>query len=90
MFSTSLLQILISVSFNLVHLPLWCAIGYLKNYLHYGTLVVFSADTSSELTASKKKIGELEALCASQDLEVSTYFVYSFILLIYRNKSARE
>jgi hypothetical protein len=23
-------------------------------------------------------------------LEVSTYFVYSFILLIYRNKSARE
>ena len=54
------------------------------------TCLVSFADTSSELTTSKKKIEELEALCASQDLEVSTDCVYSFILLPYVNKHARE
>jgi hypothetical protein len=54
------------------------------------TCLVSSADTSSELTASKKKIEELEALCASQDLEVSTDCVYSFMLLEYISESARE
>lgn len=63
----------------------------MKNILQYKTLVLsLSADGSSELTASKKKIEELEELCASQDLEVSTDCVYSFMLLEDMNKSARE
>jgi len=61
-----------------------------KCFAVQNTCLVSSADTSSELTASKKKIEELEALCASQDLEVSTDCVYSFMLLEYINESARE
>jgi hypothetical protein len=41
----------------------------------------FSAGTSQELSASKKKVEELEALCASQNLEVSFDCVYFFIVL---------
>jgi hypothetical protein len=61
-----------------------------KCFALQNTCLVSSADASSELTASKKKIEELEALCASQDLEVSTDCVYSFMLLEYINNSARE